>query len=317
MTPRFDIVSIGEPLYELSQQADGRYLQGFGGDSSNLAIAAARLGARTAYVTLVGTDPPGDAFLELWRREGIDASAIGRRAEAPTGVYLITHSGAGHQFTYLRKGSAASLLSPIDVPLALMREARFVHASGVSQAISASAADAVFHAFEEGRKAGARISYDTNLRLRLWPLARARAVINAAAAMADVVKTSLEDGEALTGFSDPQAMADCYLGIGHQGSGLAGSRAKLVVVTLGAQGVYAASADGERIREPGLRMDAVDATGAGDAFMGALLAELARDQPLRASVRFANAAAALSTRGGGAVAPLARREEVDGVLQRT
>ena len=165
----FDVVAIGEPLYEFSQQADGRFLQGFGGDSSNAAIAASRLGARAGYVTLLGNDPFGDAFIDLWRREGVECQHIRRHGSAPTGVYVINHTQQGHQFTYLRKGSAASLIEPTDLPAQLIAATRWLHASGVSLAISSSATDTVFAAFEIAREAGAAISFDTNLRPRLWP----------------------------------------------------------------------------------------------------------------------------------------------------
>jgi len=84
-----DIVAIGEPLVEFNQarSADpAAYLQGFGGDTSNMAIAAARLGADVGYVTRVGNDRFGRMFLDLWRSEGVDASGVAVDPEAPTGV---------------------------------------------------------------------------------------------------------------------------------------------------------------------------------------------------------------------------------------
>ncbi len=76
-----DLVCVGEPMLEFNQQPtaeDGsrRYLEGFGGDTSNAAVAAARAGARVAYLTAIGRDPAGERFLELWREEGIDVSAV-------------------------------------------------------------------------------------------------------------------------------------------------------------------------------------------------------------------------------------------------
>ena len=298
-----DVVALGEPLFEFSQQADGRYLQGFGGDSSNAAIAASRLGARAGYLTLLGNDPFGDAFIDLWRREGVDCQHIRRHGSAPTGVYVITHTQQGHQFTYLRKGSAASLIEPADLPAQLFSATRWLHASGVSLAISSSATDTVFAAIDTASKAGAAISFDTNLRLRLWPAERARAIINAAAAKADVVKTSLEDALVLTGEQDPRRIAAIYLARG----------ARSVAVTLGAGGCFAATAE-RSLQLPGHQVAAVDATGAGDAFMGALLAELCGGRDIFSAARFANAAAALSTVGYGAVAPLPRRDEVTAFL---
>jgi 2-dehydro-3-deoxygluconokinase len=218
-----EIVAIGEPMLEFNQQptgADGRrlYLEGPGGDTSNAAVAAARQGARVAYVTAVGEDPAGERFLDLWRDEGIDISAVRRSTTHATAVDFVTHGPKGHAFLYYRANSAASTLAPADIPVAMIQGARVLYASGISQGISASAADAVFHAIEVARAAGVRVAYDTNYRPRLWPAARAAAVIHAAMARADIALPSLEDAQVLTGLSDPGAICDFYLGLGPNSS---------------------------------------------------------------------------------------------------
>ena len=106
---------------------------------SNVTIAAARLGCRSAYVSMLGSDPFGDAIEALWRAEGVDTAYVTRHPTAPTGLYLVTHNERGHHFSYYRKGSAASLLTPSDVPADQIAMAKFLHVSGISQAISASA----------------------------------------------------------------------------------------------------------------------------------------------------------------------------------
>jgi 2-dehydro-3-deoxygluconokinase len=302
---KFDIVALGEPLYELNQQPDGLFLPGFGGDTSNVTIAAARLGAKCAYITKLGQDPFGDAIVSLWRTEGVDAGAVCRHPTAQTGIYLVTHGDAGHGFSYFRKGSAASLMTPDDVPERLIAESSWLHVSGISQAISASAADAVTHAIAVAKRSHTRVSYDTNLRLRLWTKEAARPVIEATAAEADILKTSLDDAEVMLGFREVNQVTDHFLRLG--------SRA--VIVTLGADGVLAAVPE-RRERIGGHKVQAVDATGAGDAFAGALLAEISHGRDFFAAARFANAAAALSTTGYGAVKPLPRRADVEALLHR-
>jgi 2-dehydro-3-deoxygluconokinase len=299
---------MGEPMLELNQQppnADGRvlYLEGHGGDTSNAAIAAARNGASVGMVTAIGQDRPGDGFMALWAREGVATGTVLRRADAPTGLYIVTHDEAGHDFTFYRSGSAASRYRPEDVPEAAIRAARVLHVSGISQAISTSACDAVFHAIGIARAAGVQVSYDTNLRLRLWPAARAAAVIHAAIAQADIALPSLEDARALTGLAAPEAIADFYLRLG----------CPLVLLKLGAEGVLLATPS-RQVRLPGRQVAAVDATGAGDTFAGAFLARhIAGDDAITAA-RYANAAAALSTTGYGAVAPIPRQAAVEAFL---
>ena len=110
----FDIVALGEPLVEMNQTHKGQlqYLQGFGGDTSNAVIAAARQGARCAYLTRVGNDAFGAQFLDLWASEGVDTSGVQRDDDAHTGLYFVQHGPDGHAFSYLRRGSAASLMTP-------------------------------------------------------------------------------------------------------------------------------------------------------------------------------------------------------------
>ena len=300
-----DIVAIGEPMAEFNQTRAGEpsYLQGFGGDSSNMIIAAARAGARTAYVTRVGDDEFGRMFLALWKAEGVDTRGVGIDPQAHTAVYFVTHGPQGHVFSYLRAGSAASRMRPEDLPADLARGARFVHASGISMSISASACDTVLAAFEAARGAGAKISLDSNLRLKLWPLARARAMIGAAAAMADHFFPSIEEARALSGLEQPDAVVDWAHRLG----------ARTVYLKLGPEGVIV-SDGARRERIAGVKLKAVDATGAGDCFCGATLARLAAGDSFFDAARYANAAAALATTGFGAVAPLPRPEAVRKLL---
>jgi 2-dehydro-3-deoxygluconokinase len=302
-----DILCMGEPMLEFNQQPvgpDGRrlYLEGFGGDASNAAIAAARSGAKIAMLTALGDDRAGAAFRALWREEGVDDSAVATDPEAPTGIYFVTHDAAGHHFTFHRKGSAAARLGPTRLPEDAVRTARILHLSGITLGISDASCDAAFRAMQVAREAGALVSFDTNLRLRLWPLARARACTEAALAMADIAFPSLEDARALTGIEDADAIADHYLRL-----------CPLVLLKLGAEGVLVATREG-RTRIAGYPVKAVDATGAGDTFAGAFLARRAAGDAIHDAARYANAAAALSTLGYGAVAPIPRAAEVTAFL---
>lgn len=290
-------------MVELNQtrSTEKTFLQGFGGDSSNMIIAAARSGARTAYVTRIGDDEFGRMFLELWKRENVDTRGVIVDEEAPTAVYFVTHSPQGHAFSYLRAGSAASRIRPADLPE--LKDASFVHASGISMAISASAADTVLAAFEAARSNGVKISFDSNLRLKLWPLARARALIGAAAAMADYFFPSIEDARDLASLSEPEKILDWAHRLG----------ARSVFLKLGPEGVIV-SDGAKREHIPGIKLKLVDATGAGDCFCGTALARLAAGDTIWEAGRYANAAAALKTTGFGAVDPLPRPQAVRRIM---
>src|SRR5262245_48468982 len=275
-----DLVSLGEPLIEFNRpkEGDGRtWLQGFGGDSQNVAIAAARQGASAGYLTSVGADWMGDAFLDLWRSEGVDASRVTRHPTAPTGVSFVTHSAAGHKFDYLRKNSAASLMAPETLAADYVAGARFFHLSAIGQAISDNARRTCDAAIDAARAAGVKVSYDTNLRLRLWDLDTARKAIHTTIARCDIALPSLDDSRQLTGLTAPDAIADFYLKLG----------APLVALKMGSDGALIASA-GKRTRVPPFRVTAVDATGAGDTFDGAFLARLLAGDDIEAAARYAN-----------------------------
>ena len=300
------LLSLGEPLIEFNRpkEGDGRtWLQGFGGDSQNVVIAASRQGTSTGYLTSLGRDWMGDAFLELWQSEGVDTAHVARHPSAPTGVSFVTHGPSGHKFDYLRKNSAASLMTPDALPRDYIAGARILHLSAIGQAISDTARATCAAALEIARGAGAKVSYDTNLRLRLWDLDTARGVIDATIARCDIALPSLDDSRQLTGLEEPDAIVDRYLDLG----------APLVALKMAADGCLVATAT-ERFRVPGHAVEAVDATGAGDTFDGSFLARLLAGDDLRTAAAYANVAAALSTRGYGAVTPIPRADAVRAAL---
>jgi 2-dehydro-3-deoxygluconokinase len=306
--PRFDLCALGEPMVEFNQARGGdaaSWRQGFGGDTSNMAVAAARLGARAAYVTRVGDDAFGRLFRALWREEGVSDEGVATDPDAPTAVYFVTHGPAGHAFSYLRAGSAASRMTPATLPLEVIRASRVLHVSGISQAISSGACDAVFAAIAAARVAGAKVSYDPNLRPTLWPRDRARAIALATMRECDWCLPSAEDAAWMFGTDEPDAVADACRRAGARG----------VAYKRGAQGCIVDDGHKRAAIAPH-RVATVDATGAGDCFDGAFVARLcAGDSPLDAA-RYANAAAAIATTGYGAVEPLPRPRDVDALLRR-
>lgn len=301
-----DILALGEPMVEFNQTGEGggrSYLQGFGGDTSNAAIAAARQGARVGYVSAVGDDVYGQMLRELWRREGVDESTVRTDGAAFTAVYFVTHDEQGHHFSFFRKGSAASRMTPRDLPRERIAAAKVLHLSGISAAISDSACDTCFAAVETARAAGVQVSFDTNLRLKLWSIGRASAVMRELIRLSDICLPSLEDVQAISGLQDPDALVDWCLGLG----------ARTVALKLGAAGALVT--DGKhRIRIAPHPCSPVDATGAGDTFGGALLARLVAGDGLEQAARYAAVAAALSTQGYGAVEPIPRAAGVRAAL---
>jgi 2-dehydro-3-deoxygluconokinase len=312
---RFDAVALGEAMVEFNQTdpAVAQYQQGFGGDTSNAIIAASRAGARTAYLTRVGNDWVGEKLLALWKGEGVDTSSIEIDAVQPTGMYFVTHGKTGHEFHYMRKGSAASCMTPEWLPKAAIEQAKILHVSGISLAISESATDTVIAAMRYAKQVGTVVSLDSNLRLKLWSLDRAKQVLEEAIGLCDLFLPSREDIEILinsTAASHSQIglQADFILDWCHARG------AKTVVLKLGSEGCVVS--DGEtRVAVAPRLVEAVDATGAGDCFCGNLLARIAAGDSLADAARYANVAASLAVQGFGAVAPLPRTSEVQAIFK--
>ena len=302
MARRFDVLAFGEPMVEFNQTggAESRnYLQGFGGDTSNAAIAAARQGAKAGYLTALGADLYGRMFRELWDAEGVDHSLVRDDPDAYTAAYFVTHGPKGHEFSFFRAGSAASRMKPTDLPRSAIADAGILHLSGISLAISNSSCDACYAAIEAVHSGGGLFSFDTNLRLRLWTKDRARAVMTDIIGLSDICLPSLDDITAITGIEDPDKLVDFCLGRG----------AKIVALKLGADGALVA--DGKRrFRIAPKPCTPVDATGAGDTFGGSFLARIAAGDDIEAAGHYAAMAAALSTEGYGAVEPIPRADKV-------
>ncbi|MCX7266748.1 MAG: sugar kinase [Betaproteobacteria bacterium] len=314
------VLALGEAMVEFNQLQSSaqQYQQGFGGDTSNAVIAAGRAGATTAYLTRCGADFFGDALMQLWRQENVNTQACERTPNAPTGVYFVTHSNAGHAFHYLRAGSAASQMTPHWLtqkpaapegltPAEILKNSKWLHVSGITLAISESACDTGLAAMQMARDAGTQVSFDVNLRLKLWSLQRAQDMVVKAIALSDLFLPSLEDMTALIGLNEPDEILDWSHAQG----------ARQVVLKLGPAGARIsphAQHPEQRQTILGRSVTALDATGAGDCFCGNLLARLAAGDTLPQAARYANAAASLSVQVLGAVQSMPRPQAVMAVL---
>ena len=291
-----DIVALGEPMVEFNQtgERDGRvFLQGFGGDTSNFAVSAARQGARVAYLSALGDDPYGHMLQSMWRSEGIDISGVQINPTAFTAIYFVTHDKQGHHFNFFRKGSAASLLRKEDLSIGLIQKAKVLHFSGISLAISEIAQDTCWHAVKVAREHGVKVSFDTNLRLKLWSVETARTVINRAISLCDLCLPSFDDMTVLTGLQDPRLILKYCHELG----------AKVVALKLGDKGAMISDGKNQWHISP-VSCKPVDATGAGDTFGGALVHRWCEGDDWLKAGNYAAKAAAMSTEGYGAVEPI-------------
>ncbi len=273
----------------------GNFAEGPGGKGSNQAIAAARLGADSRFVGRVGDDRYGEDALALWEREGVAVADVDRDPEAHTGVGFVVVDDDGENEITVAPG-ANDRLSGSDV-----REAGDAVASAGALLVQLEIADgAVEAAVETATDAGSTV------------------VCNPAPAR-ELPGSILEGGDYLT---PNEHEARTLAGVDGEASDEAVARELLdlgvetVVLTRGSAGALLVSADGvEEVAAP--RVDAVDTTGAGDAFNGALAVALAEGRDDRAAVRFACAAGALAVTESEVVPGLPERDAVAALVDAT
>lgn len=259
-----EVVTFGEPMTLLLASDDvplseaTRFDSSLAGAESNVAIGLARLGHRVAYFSRVGEDVSGTRVRRVLAAEGVDISNIGTDPTRPTGLMLRdTPVGFPISVAYHRAGSAATALSPADVPVEVIRSARLLHVTGITAALSATAAAACELAMRTAREAGVAVSFDPNVRLRLASAERWQEIGDQLGRLADVVFTGAEESATVAPGVDP---VDFYRECG----------ASTVVVKDGANGATEHTLSGPQagtsLHGPARSVRLVDPVGAGDAF---------------------------------------------------
>lgn len=310
-----DITTIGEILIDLTQS--GRTEQGIprfdanpGGAPANLAVAAARLGARTAFIGRVGNDSFGDYLKRCLAENGVDVRGMSVDEKARTTLAVVALDERGERtFSFYRDPSADVNLSMEHVPMELLGGTKVLHFGSVSLTAE-PARTATLEAAKTAKASGAYVSYDPNYRASLWP-DEETAVRNMTEplSMVDILKVSDEELPLLTGCTDPE-----------KGSArLTDQGVRLVLVTLGAEGAFYRF-DGHTGHVPGVPCQVGDTNGSGDTFFGAALSQLVKlsslDQltvpELERILAFANKAASITTSRHGAIPAMPTLAEVLG-----
>lgn len=307
-----DVVTLGEMMIQFNPVTTGplRHVTYFekhaAGSEANFAIGMTRLGFKAGFITRVGNDEFGKYILSVLRGEGVDTSRI-KIDDAPTGIYFIQRGypipGKSMVF-YYRRGSAASRLSPEDIDEGYIKSARLLHLTGITPALSASCMEATFKALKVAREGGVKVSFDTNIRLKLWPSKeKARETLLPIVESANILLTEPEDTEILIGEKDPQKIIDKMLSMGPE----------IVVVKLGEEGAIASNGR-ETIMKPGFKVPVVDVIGAGDAFAAAFIAGILKNRSLEETLTYGNVAGALVVTVRGDIENLPSWDDIERFL---
>lgn len=318
-----DLVTVGELLVDLTQTGvDERGVRTLaanpGGAPANVAVAASRLGVKTAFVGCIGKDAFGDSLRETLEKDNVDTSGLVAHDTIPTTLAVVTVNPDGERsFTFYRRPGADICLTREAIPEALLTETPILHFGSVSLTDD-PARSATLAAAKDAKAAGALITYDPNYRPALW-LSEEEAIqwMRAPLDLVDVLKISDEETALLSGKADPAEAAEVLTARG----------IRLVLVTLGPDGVYYRyqPEEGEPLtgHVPGYSVQVADTNGAGDTFFGAFLSKLTQRpdgldgftaEELEADLRFSNRAASLTTSRPGAIPAMPTLEEVEAAL---
>jgi 2-dehydro-3-deoxygluconokinase len=312
---RFDVLTLGEAMVLFAaEQAGplaqvGRFHRYSAGAELNVAIGLARLGLSVGYLSRVGADSFGQFLLDTLTAEGVSTALVLSCEGQRTGFMLKgrTADGSDPEIEYHRRGSAASGMGLDDLARLGAARVRHLHLTGISPALSGGCHELVFEALHWARSNGVFVSFDPNLRPRLWPsVAEMTSTVNELAALCDLVLPGLEEGRRLTGLQDAEAIAEHYLAHG----------ASQVVVKLGARGAWCAGLEGTRELVRGVPVPhVVDTVGAGDGFAAGVISGLLEGLPLPDAAMRGNRIGARVVQFPGDCDGLPTRPELDDDLQ--
>ncbi len=328
-----DLVTFGEAMVRLTPPGFQRLEQArnfdvhVGGGELNVAVGAARLGLSASWVSRLTENPLGRMIANRAREQGVDLAHVAWTPDDRAGLYFAELGAAPRASTVLydRSASAVSRIAPGMIDWSsVFNGARWFHTSGITPALSESAAATTVEALSAAKKLGLTVSYDLNYRSRLWSAENARSVQEPMMQHVDVLITTEEDTRVVFGIGGRSADdnfssvdAEAYAGVARRLQERFGSRA--VAITLREnprvwQNTWSALvfADGQLHCAPRYEVEIVDRIGAGDAFSAGLIFAFLRDNDWNSAVRFGTALSALkhTVPGDFSQATLAEVEQV-------
>ena len=316
----YDVITFGESMIRLTppdllrlEQTQSLEIQ-IGGSESNVAVGLARLGLQVGWVSRLTKNSLGNMIVADIRKHGVDTSHVVWTNEDRVGVFYLEEGRLPRtsRVIYDRANSAISRIQPDQFPSGIfeMNSPKIFHTSGITVALSESAKQTALLAFQQAKSSGAMLSFDVNYRSKLWTTEHAKNGCHEFIQMADFLFLPLRDAQNLWQFDEGipvegvlEQLSDIYPDTN-------------IVMTLGAEGSIASSANNEIYRQLAMPIEIVDRVGGGDAFVaGFLYGYLQKSQHLGLALQYGTAMASLkySIRGDVAVITL---EEVEQLVEQ-
>lgn len=302
-----ELITLGETCAVFAARSIGRmryskdYELRYGGAEGTVAVGVHRLGHSAGWISQLGEDELGHAILSLICGEGVDVSNVRMVPDSQTGIFIrerLPHGEARH--FYYRQDSAFSRITPAVLDQDYLASAKIIHLTGITPALSASCLQTVEAVVEIARKHNILITFDPNLRLKLWRVGEAKPVLERLMACADYVLPSLEEMILLYGEKSPDAILDHLHAIG----------CRRVILKKGRDGAVV-SLPSDRVELSGYPVaDPIDLMGAGDAFAAGFIAAILKGMDVKEAADLANLVGSLSIRLPGNIESLPTWGEV-------
>lgn len=297
------LLSFGEPLigFYSEDQSGNKLKMTVGGDTSNVALGASKLGCDVKYVTKLGGDYFSKIIWETWDDAGVNTQEVVRDQQSTTGLYFVFATSANqHLFNYKRKNSASAKYGIEEAKNTSLRGIDIFHTSGITQAISRNMLEASYYFLDKCKEENITVSYDVNYRKQLWSRDYFNSVcwytINN---YVDILALNLDEAKALGIEKEPVETVEFFLKKGP----------KLVALKLGEKGAIIGTKN-EIIHSGSYSVEVDDTVGAGDAFMSGIIAGLIENEELEKISELASATAALVCTSFGSINGQPTKERV-------
>lgn len=314
------VICIGELLIDFIPVEKGiklkdvlSFKRAAGGAPANVACAVAKLGGKSAMISQIGFDAFGEHILETLNKFGVDTDYVFKTDKANTGLAFVSLSADGNRdFSFYRNPSADLFLSENQIKESMFDDCSILHFCSVDL-VNYPVKKAHIKAIETAKKKGLIVSFDPNIRLPLWNSENeCKSAVNEFIPYADIIKISDDELEFITGFTSPKDAAEYLFKKG----------CKIFLYTKGSKGSELFTKN-YHIKKPVINVNVIDATGAGDSFIGAFLYKLVNncitmynldtitEENLSLYMDFAVFYSAYTTTKKGAAAAMATKTQIE------
>jgi 2-dehydro-3-deoxygluconokinase len=305
-----EVVTIGETMVAFIPNAHTalRYVEHFtkvvAGAESNVAVGLVKLGHSSGWISKLGNDEFGQFILRELRGEGVDVSSVLISDTNPTGIMFkqFTNDKDSSVF-YYRNNSAASTIHKDELDTQYIQDARILHISGITPALSKSCEETTLEAMNFARRQGILVCFDPNIRLKLWSKQKAKSVLEPLLSLSDIVLLGEDEAELLMGLSAPIKIVD----------NLRKRGVRWIGIKQGSKGAYVADVNTE-LSIPPYPVTVVDTIGAGDAFNAGFLAGLLENKSIASCGKMGVMMGALAVSSYGDFEGLPNRASFDSMF---